>query len=47
MAAEIELEIELSAKSEKGIDKSTLELKTKETLNQIQAKILEWKEEEE
>lgn len=45
--AEIELEIELSAKSEKGINKNTLELKTKETLNQIQAEILDWSEGEE
>lgn len=31
----------------KTSDKNTLELKTKETLHQIQAQILEWKEEEE
>ncbi|MDI6892281.1 MAG: DUF499 domain-containing protein [Actinomycetota bacterium] len=44
--AEIELEVQLSAKSESGISKNTLELKTKETLNQIRAQILDWKEEE-
>ncbi len=43
--AETSLEVEVSAKSEEGISKDTLDLKVKETLDQIGAKILEWPEE--
>lgn len=45
--AELDVKIELSAESKEGIKKDTLELKTKETLNQIQADILEWEEKKE
>ncbi|NVM26748.1 MAG: hypothetical protein HWN70_12640 [Desulfobacterales bacterium] len=43
--AKTTLEVEVSAESEKGISKDTLELRVKETLDQIGAKILEWPEE--
>lgn len=43
--AEISLEVKIDAKSEQGIKKDTLDLKVRETLNQIGAKILEEKEE--
>lgn len=43
--AETSLEVEVSAESEEGISKDTLDLKVKETLDQIGAKILEWPEE--
>lgn len=37
--------IEIEADSEEGFDRTTLEIKVKETLNQIGATIEEWKEE--
>lgn len=43
--AELSLEVDLSAESAEGISKKTLELKVRETLNQIGAEILEWPEE--
>jgi len=43
--AQIALEIKIEAQSEQGISKNTLDLKIKETLNQIGANILEEKEE--
>jgi len=39
------LEVKIEAESEKGISRDTLDLKIKETLNQIGAKILEEEEE--
>ncbi|MCM8758132.1 MAG: ATP-binding protein, partial [Candidatus Omnitrophica bacterium] len=42
--AEIQLELEINAESIKGIKKDTLQLKIKETLNQIKAEIIEWEE---
>jgi hypothetical protein len=39
--AEIEVEVALTAHSEDGLKKSTLDHKVKETLNQIGAKVLE------
>ena len=43
--AQITLEVKIEARSEHGIKKETLDLKIKETLNQIGAKMLEEKEE--
>jgi len=43
--AQIDLEIKIEAQSPQGISKNTLDLKIKETLNQIGAKIVEEKEE--
>ena len=43
--AQISLEIKIDAESEKGISKDTLELKVKETLEQIGAKVVEEKTE--
>lgn len=43
--ADIRLNVEIDAESESGIKKDTLQLKIKETLKQIKAEILEWKEE--
>lgn len=43
--ASISLEIKIEAESQKGIRKDTLDLKIKETLNQIGAKVLEEEEE--
>ena len=43
--AQISLEVKIDAQSEKGIKKDTLDLKIKETLKQIGAKILEEQEE--
>lgn len=43
--AQITLEVKIDAQSEQGISRDTLDLKIKETLNQIGAKILEEKEE--
>ena len=39
--ADISLQIEISAKSDKGISKDTIDLKVKETLNQIGAEDVE------
>jgi len=39
--AKISLEVKIEAQSEEGISKDTLDLKIKETLNQIGAKIIE------
>ena len=38
------LEIDLTAESEDGINKNTLDLRVKETLHQIGAEIIEWEE---
>jgi hypothetical protein len=43
--AQISLEVKIEAQSEKGISRNTLDLKIKETLTQIGAKVLEEKEE--
>jgi hypothetical protein len=43
--AQISLEVKIEAESKRGISRDTLDLKIKETLNQIGAKILEEKEE--
>ncbi|MEM0231819.1 MAG: hypothetical protein QXG78_01745, partial [Candidatus Methanomethyliaceae archaeon] len=43
--AQISLEVKIEAESKQGISKDTLDLKIKETLNQIGAKVLEEKEE--
>lgn len=43
--AQISLEIKVDAQSEKGISRNTLDIRVKETLNQIGAKVLEEKEE--
>jgi fructose-specific phosphotransferase system component IIB len=43
--AQINLEIKIEAQSSQGISKNTLDLKIKETLNQIGATILEEQEE--
>ena len=43
--SKIDLEIDVDAKSERGIDKNTIQLKIKETLNQINAQIKEFREE--
>jgi hypothetical protein len=43
--AQIDLEIKIEAQSEQGISKNTIDLKIKETLNQIGANVLEEKEE--
>lgn len=40
-----EISIEIKADSQEGFDRTTLDTKVKETLNQIGAKIEEWKEE--
>jgi hypothetical protein len=37
--------VEIRASSEEGFDRTTLDNKVKETLQQIQAKITEWNEE--
>lgn len=42
--AEVQLELEINAESIKGIKKDTLQLKIKETLNQIKAEIIDWEE---
>ena len=42
--AHVQLELEINAESEKGINKDTLQLKIKETLNQIRAEIIDWEE---
>jgi hypothetical protein len=39
--AQINLEIKIEAQSPQGISKNTLDLKIKETLNQIGAEVLE------
>jgi hypothetical protein len=44
-SAQISLKVEVEAESKEGIKKDTIDLKVKETLNQIGAKILEEKEE--
>ena len=43
--AQVSLEVKIEAESQKGISRDTLDLKIKETLNQIGAKVLEMKEE--
>ncbi|MHA1605801.1 MAG: hypothetical protein ACTSWF_14275 [Candidatus Freyarchaeota archaeon] len=43
--AQISLEVKIEAQSEQGISRDTLDLKIKETLKQIGAKIVEEKEE--
>jgi len=43
--AQINLEIKIEAQSPQGISRNTLDLKIKETLNQIGAKIIEAQEE--
>jgi len=43
--ADISLEVKIEAKSQQGIKRDTLELKVKETLNQIGAEVLEEHEE--
>ena len=43
--AQISLEVKIEAQSEQGISRDTLDLKIKETLNQIGASVLEEKEE--
>ena len=43
--ADTEIIIQVRAKSDKGIDKTVLSTKVKETLDQIGAESLEWKEE--
>lgn len=40
-----EITVEIKADSEEGFDRNTLDIKVKETLTQIGAKIEEWKEE--
>jgi len=42
--AHISLELEINAESEKGITEDTLQLKIKETLNQIRSEIIDWEE---
>ena len=44
--AQISLEVKIEAESEQGISRDTLDLKIKETLNQIGASVLEEKEEQ-
>jgi len=43
--AQISLEVKIETESEQGISRDTLDLKIKETLNQIGASVLEEKEE--
>lgn len=43
--SKIDLELDIEAKSERGIDKNIIQLKIKETLSQINAQIKEFKEE--
>ena len=43
--SKINLELDIEAKSERGIDKNIIQLKIKETLNQINAQIKEFQEE--
>jgi hypothetical protein len=42
--AEVQLELAINAESVKGIKKDTLQLRIKETLNQIRARIIDWEE---
>jgi len=44
--AQISLEVKIEAQSEKGISRNTLDLKIRETLNQVGARVLEEKEED-
>ena len=43
--AKIDLEVKIEAESEQGISRNTIDFKVKETLIQIGADVLEWKEE--